>query len=222
VVLPSVEREAVDLTSPQRIVNGPITHSDAYPPTRGYDAPHSPKRKSFVSFPDGRDNYIGQDPKRRRPTYYEDNLPSHAGYMQMPRPVLSNSHQPMDIRGPPRAQPQQTYIDLTSSPRRPATNGGNDYSAPIYDRTAANSNGLSYIPVTSRSSPIREVKGAVYEVHSGEPLRAYMPNSGMYERRAPPVRDYIPLRDGQHRRLVEGDGGRYLGSGLHYGGPGLH
>jgi hypothetical protein len=222
VVLPSVERETVDLTSPRRVVNGHHTQSDAYPPSKGYDAPHSPKRKAFVSFPDGRDEYIGQDPKRPRPMYYEDGLSSRAGHMQVPRPVLSNSHQPMDTRGQPRAQAQQTYIDLTSSPRRPPIHGDSGYSAPMYAHTAAGSSGLSYVPVASRRSPVREVRGALYEAHSGEPPRAYIPNSGMYERRAAPVRDYIPLRDDQHRRPVQGEGSRYLGSGLHYGGPGLH
>jgi hypothetical protein len=221
VVLPSVEPEAVDLTSPRHIANGHFAHPVAPPPPRGYDLLHSPKRKAIVSFPDGRDNYLGQDPKLPRSLYYADELPSRVGHMHMSRPPASNTHQPMDVRTLPRADPQRAYIDLTSSPRQPPPNRDNGYRQPVYAHAAARPGGLSYVPAASRRSPVREVRHAPYEVHSGEAPRAYRPNSGVYERRAPPVRDFIPMQNDQHRRLVD-DGGRYLGSGLHYGGPDLH
>jgi hypothetical protein len=221
VVLPSVEPEAIDLASPRRVASGHFAHPVAPPPPRGYDLLHSPKRKAIMSFPDGRDNYSGPDPKRPRPLYYEDGLPSRVGHMQMSRPPVANTRPPMDVHSLPRADPQQTYIDLTSSPRQPPPNRDNGYRLPAYAHGAAGPCGISYVPATSRRSPTREVRGAMYEVHSGEAPRAYIPNSGMYERRAPPVRDFVPMQNDQHRRPVD-DGGRYLRSGLHYGGPDLH
>jgi hypothetical protein len=182
----------------------------------------SPKRKAFHSFADDRDSFAGQDLKRPRSTYYEDDLVPRVGHMQVSRPIHSNSHQPMDVHSRNRVQPQQEYIDLTSSPRRPPTNGDNRYHVPAHVHAVAGSSGLSYVPITSRRSPVREVRGALSEAHSGEPSRAYMTNSGIYERRAPPVRDYFPVRDEQHRRPIDGAGAQYLRSGLQYGGPNVH
>jgi hypothetical protein len=220
VVLPSVEPEAIDLTSPRRVANGRFAHHVAPPPHRGYDLLHSPKRKAIESLPDGRDNYLGQDPKRPRSSYYENELPSRIGQMHMSRPPASNTHQPMDARTLPRADPHQTYIDLTSSPRQPPPNRDNGYRLPAYAPAAAGPSGISYVP-PSRRSPGHEVRGAPYDVQSGERPRAYTSNSGMYERCAPPVRDYVPMQNDQYRRPVN-DGGRYLRSSLHYGGSDLH
>jgi hypothetical protein len=67
---------------------------------------------------------------------------------------------------------------------------------------------------------MREDRGQ-YQVHSGEPSRAHMSNSGIYEGRAPPIRDYVPFAE-QHQRPVDGAGARYLRSGLHHGGSDLN
>jgi hypothetical protein len=144
-----------------------------------------------------------------------------AGPMEMSRPAHSSSYQPMDSRDLSRARPPQAVIDLTSSPRRPPTNGANGYYPPALAHAAAGSSGLSYMPVSAGRSPMRETRDLHYEVHSGEQSRAYVSNSGMYERRAPPAHDYIPVRDEYQRRPVHEKDGRYLRSGLHYGGPDL-
>jgi hypothetical protein len=130
------------------------------------------------------------------------------------RPAHTGNYQPMDAHSRPKAPPAQEYIDLTSSPRRPPTNGENGYHASTRTYAAPMSSGFPYVPMISRRSPMREVRGAKYEVHTGEPPHRYMTNSGMHEGRAQPVRDYIPVRADQHRPPV-GHGPRYSRNGLH-------
>lgn len=154
--------------------------------------------------------------------YYEDDLAPRMAPKQMLRPVYSGSHHPpTDARTQSRAQPPLQVIDLTSSPRRPPSNGDSGYYVSAHSHAAVGSSGLSNVPVSSRRSPVREANGTQYEVQPGEPPRAYMPNSGVYERRAPPARDYIPVRDDYQRRPIEGEDARYLRSGFHYRGPNL-
>ena len=219
VVLPSVERDVVDLTSPRRTVNGQPPQVDARPASRDYGALHSPKRKALPSFHDDRGSQFGYETKRPRPVlHYEDDLVPRTGPMEMPRPAYSSTHQPMDSRDRPRAQPPPAVIDLTSSPRRPLTNRDHGHYPPALTHATAGPSGLSYIPVSARRSPMRETRALHYEVHDGEQPRVYMPNSGMYERRTPPAHDYISVRDEYQRRPVHEEDGRYLRSALHYGG----
>jgi hypothetical protein len=214
-VLPSVERETLDLTSPRLVNHGQPVNADFRPAPRGYVAIQPPKRKSFPSFADDRESHSRSDLKRPRSLYYEDDLTPHAGVLHSARPA----HATNDARSQFRAQPPQDYIDLTSSPRRPPTNGGNGYHVPMYPHAVPDSNGHSYVPADSRRTPIREMRGPHHEINVGESPREYVHSSGMYERRGPPPRDYIPVRDEQYPRPVKGGPGRYLESALPYGGP---
>jgi hypothetical protein len=219
VVLPSIEKESVDFPSPRRIIDGQPQQRDARPISRDLAALHSPKRKPLHSFPEDGGDHYGYHPKRPRPVYYEDGLAPRPRPIEVSRPALSSGFQPIDHQSRPRAQPPHAVIDLTSSPRRPPASGdGGQY--PSHARAAAGPSGISYIPVSSRGSPVRERRALHHEVRSGEPSRAYMPNSGMYERRAPPVDNYTSMRDEYQRRDHEEDG-RYLRSGVQYGVPGL-
>lgn len=221
VVLPSVERESIDLTSPRRNTNSQHSYPDSRPVSGSYATLQSPKRRSFPSSSDDRDSHFGSGYKRPRPAYHEQDLAPRAGPAHLSRPPQENSHHPTDLRSRPRAQPSQEYIDLTSSPRRPVTNGENRYHVPPHAPAGSGSSDISHVPVPSYRAPVREER-VQYQVHSGEPPRAYMSSSGVYEGRAPPVRDYIPYRDEQHQRPVEGNGAGYIRSGLHYGNPNLH
>lgn len=202
IVLPSVEPEAVGLPSPRRPMPGGHSIDDHRPLTRGYVASQAPKRKSFPSYPDARNERI-EGSKRLRPAHYEDDLAARNGLTQ-------------PLRDQFRGQPRE-FIDLTSSPHRPPPPGGSYPSSP-YSREVPGPRQLAYVSTASRRSPVHVGRGAQHEVH-GEPSRGYMPSSGMYERRAPPARDYVPVRNEQHPHAMEGDRGRHIRSALHYGGP---
>ncbi|KAF1939067.1 hypothetical protein EJ02DRAFT_267218 [Clathrospora elynae] len=124
------------------------------------------------------------------------------------------SHQSAD----PRSQQQQQVIDLTTSPYRPPTSGDRGYYVPARSYTYAEPNGLTHATVPSRRSPVREMQGAYYEGPTGEPPRAYMPDTRMHERRAPPGHDYFPLRDERQRPQIAEESARFLRSGVRYGG----
>jgi hypothetical protein len=212
VVLPSVERETIDLTSsPRHIAHGHASHHDPRPITSGYAADQPQKRKSFPAFQDDREIRVGQDPKRLRPVYQEDRPvlptgPSHTSY-----PAHPGSYQPMESHRRLMAPPAQEYIDLTQSPRRAPYNGDNGYHMTARPRAAP----ASLIHMTSRRSPPRDVGGSKFEVHAVEPHRGYVPYSGQPDGRTPAGRDYNPVRADQHRPPVDGLSPRYLRNDLH-------
>ncbi|KAH8728831.1 hypothetical protein GQ44DRAFT_702049 [Phaeosphaeriaceae sp. PMI808] len=221
VVLPSVEHEIGGPNSPLRMANIQQETSHPRPPPREYLDLQLPKRKSLPSFPDHRDSYIGQDIKRLKPIYNEDGFAPRAVPAQGLRPSYANNYQPTDIRNRPRAPPHQEVIDLTSSPRRPPPNTDDGYYQPGRFHAVPGPSGLSNTPVT-RQSGQREVRRAHHEVYPSEPPHTYNPNGGVYERRAPPPRDYIPMQGEQPRRPVDRENARYLRSAVHHGGPHLH
>ena len=219
VVLPSVEREQVDLTSPRRHPTDQYLHSEPRPVGDYTTMP--PKRRSFPYVPDDRD-YTGPDHKRVRPTCFDEGMAHRAehAHLSRPPPPPPSNHQSMESRTRPRAQPPQEYIDLTSSPHRPVTNGEHRYNVP-HTIADSDSRRMSYVPVPTHQVPVRDERNQ-YQMHPGEPPRAFNTGSGVFAGRAPPVRDYVPLRAEQHHRPVDGTGVRYARSGLHYGGPDLH
>jgi hypothetical protein len=176
----------------------------------------SPKRKGFSSFLEDGGRHVNQVAERPRPVYYGNEVAPHPPSDQSTRIVDANRLQPLEARRPV-AQPPQPVIDLTSSPRRPIYRE-NGYHLPAYSDAAAESNGLSNVPVSSRRSLPREARRVTYEVHPGESPRDYVPSSGMYERRTQPVHEYHPVREEQ--RLIAED--RHIRNALHYGGPKLH
>ncbi|KAH7069045.1 hypothetical protein BKA63DRAFT_100176 [Paraphoma chrysanthemicola] len=216
IVLPSVERDTVDLTSPRRPLTRQSSPHDPHLRSNVQAGMASPKRKAYPPHPESRGQYVSQEAKRPRPVYYESETAPPAS--QMPRIVNASYLQPREAYRP-MAHPPQPVIDLTSSPHRPVYRENRSH-LPAYPRAVAESSGLSYVPVLPRRSPPRDARGPPpYEVYHGEPPRPYMPNSGMYERHAPPVRDHLSVRD-EPRRVVEGD--RDFRRVLHYGGPDLH
>jgi hypothetical protein len=211
VVLPSVEREAIDLTSsPRHLAQGGPSHVDPLQIFRGYVTEQSQKRKSFPSFQDDREVRVGQDPKRLRPLHQVGNPVPPTGPSQSSHPVHAGNYHPMDAHRRPMAPPAQEFIDLTQSPRRALTNGLHE--PPVRPRPEPVS---SYVHMLSRRSPPRDVRGFIYDVHAVEPHRGYGFHSDHPEGRAQPVRDYNPVRADQHRPPVDGLGPRYLRNDLH-------
>jgi hypothetical protein len=211
VVLPSVERETIDLTSsPRHVAYGHPAHNDPRPATRGFGADQSHKRKSFPTFQDDREVHVRQDLKRQRPVYPEGHPVPPNGPSLSSHPAYPGSYQTMDAHRRLMAPPAQEYIDLTQSPRRAPYNGDNGYHMPARPRAAP----VSHVHMTSRRSPPRDVR-VNYEVHAVEPHRGYVPYSGQPDGRTPAVRDYNPVRVDQHRQPVDGLGPRYLRSDLH-------
>jgi hypothetical protein len=210
VVLPSVERETVDLTSSPRRVVAPQrqkeNHNAHY---RSYDQVQSPKRKAFPSYADDIGSHAGEHTKRLRPVYREEaQARSHASAYHPNQATNSGSR--------PRVPPPQQVIDLTATPHRHPTSGGNGYYAPAH--SLAEPSGHVYAAVPSRPSPVREVRGGYYEAPADGTSQSYIPDTKLYERRAPPARDYIPLREARQPPRVAEESARYLRSGVRYGG----
>jgi hypothetical protein len=194
----------VDLTSPRRLMPGERPSDDHRPMTRGYVASQAPKRKSFPSYPDARDERV-EGSKRLRPVYYEEDLAARDSFTQ-PLRNQSRGHNPRE------------FVDLTSSPYRPPPRSS-EYPTSSYSREIPGSRELAYISTVAHHSPVRGGRGAHHAVLLEEPPRGCMPSSGMYERRAPPTHDYIPIQNEQYPHSIEGDRGRHIRSALHYGGP---
>jgi hypothetical protein len=194
VVLPSVERETVDLTSPRRVSHSRPPNIEVLRAPGGYAAIQSPKRKSFPSFVEGRDVHMESD-QRPRPLYHEDAMAPRTGVSQSARPIHASSHQHDDARSHVRVQPSREYIDLTSSPRRLPPNQDNGNRMPTYTHAHQGFSGLSYAPAASRPPAVREVGGAYYESHTGGPPRDYVHSGGMHERRAPLIHDYPRIHE---------------------------
>jgi hypothetical protein len=200
VVLPSVERETVDLHSPRRGPHGqPVT--PVHPASREQTAMQAPKRLEAGHF---RPNW--PELERTRSSYHQNDSGLHAGALQSVHPLQADKQDQF------RAKPPHEYIDLTSSPRRPPPIGGNGYHAPVHSHAAPASSGRSYVP-TAPPSPV------LLQYYDPAP-HGYVPRGGIHERRGSPARDYIPLRE-EHRRPVERGLSRYQGSALPYGGPDL-
>ncbi|CAO2654776.1 Nn.00g115090.m01.CDS01 [Neocucurbitaria sp. VM-36] len=216
VVLPSVEHETVDLMSPRRNAEDQRPLQDQNPQSRAYVDMQSSKRKAIPTYADDREAHFEHGKKRPRPVYREDEIrPRPAGYQT----VLpgSPSYQSMDARSHQRIQPPQQVIDLTSSPYRPPVSGDRGSYKPVRSYPV-DPDGYAYVSMPARRSPMREVRGAYYDAPAEESSRAYIPDNRMYDERAPPARDYIPLRDERPRPRLENEGARYLRNGVKYGG----
>ncbi|KAH6882790.1 hypothetical protein BKA58DRAFT_373930 [Alternaria rosae] len=216
VVLPSVEPETVDLTSPQHIATSqqPAWNHNANQ-NRPYNELQSPKRKALPSFADDRQSQAEQHAKRLRPVYREEARPrtygdNQAGYHMSQR--MAPDYGP---RAPP---PREQVIDLTTSPYKPPSSGGRGYDVSARPLAPADPRGYAYASGPSHRMHVHEVRGAQYDVHPVDPSRAYVPDNRMYERRLQPNHDYIPLREDEQPRRLEDESVRYLRSGVRYGG----
>jgi hypothetical protein len=210
-VLPSVEPETVDLTSPRRAAASqqPVRHHNANA-TRPYNEVPSPKRKAPSSFANGSESDAEHYTKRLRPVYREEvhSLNYYDG------PTEFHSNQRMAPNSGPRAPPREQVVDLTTSPYHLPTSGGRGYDVPARSFAGADPRGHAYALGPSHRMPAHEVRGAQYDVPTVQPSRAYMPDNRVYERRAPPNHDYIPFRQDQQPRRLEEESARYLRSGV--------
>jgi hypothetical protein len=116
--------------------------------------------------------------------YYKEEEPPRVQPPPHTVAARTSHYPPMKLVDRPRAQAPPDVIDLTSSPRRLPPDADRRQYAPLHTYPVGPS-GHAYVSVASRHSPPRERRGTHYEVFAAsEPPRAYIPNSGMYERRA--------------------------------------
>jgi hypothetical protein len=212
VVLPSVEPDTVDLTSPRRNTNGPHPVQDHNTLDRHYTQVQSPKRKAFDTFADERVPQAEQQTKRSRPMYREE--AHHRTYQG--GPLEFHSNQPMGSHSVPRPPPPEHVVDLTNSPYGLPTNDGRGHYAPPRPIADVDPRGYVYAPPMTHRLPARDMRGSHYHVSAEEPSRACLPNARAYESRAPAY-DYIPLRDARHPPRIEEESLRYTRTGVRYG-----
>jgi hypothetical protein len=184
-ILPSVERETVDLISPPRTASNQRANPDQHNMPREYDNVQSFKRRAYPPAPQSMDHPYGQSAKRTKPSLDEQEVHSSQPMNQRNMHRHTQEYLPMEPRTRHRAHPLQGTIDLTTSPRRPPIGAaGNMYTA---------SQGYSAYPAE------RQYHTAVRNDHHDRPAGAsshsYIPeHNGMYERRPPPAHEYVPLR----------------------------
>lgn len=179
-VIPSVERETVDLTSLRGNTNG-------YHPVQNHSALDRQKRKASDSFAYDREPQAEQHVKRLRP-YGEEVFPRI--YPGGPREFRASP-----LMGPhsiPRPPPPEHVVHLRSSPNAPPWVHGRGYYTPSRSIADVDSRGYGYAPPV----PTRGVRGPRYQVPANEPYRTYMSNARPYGRRAS-VHEYTPSRDGR-------------------------
>ncbi|KAL7778560.1 hypothetical protein CFE70_008061 [Pyrenophora teres f. teres 0-1] len=191
VALPSVERETIDLTSPRRIpaYQQPIQIHEA--PTRSYDNVHAYKRK-VPSFPVNDERSHPEWLIKRPMLVHREEAYSRTCKNGAPE---FHSNQQTGYYSASRGAPPEPVIDLTSSP------DGRDRRPPRRSVVPTGPRGYAYYP----------------EVPVGEPLRSYMPDTRVYERRAPPAHDN-PFQDGRQPFSASQDDVRYTRNGSRYGG----
>ncbi|KAH9882006.1 hypothetical protein J1614_001177 [Plenodomus biglobosus] len=207
VVLPSVEREIVDLTSVD----------DGQRPSRGYDhlsghtPVQSPKRKAYTPLSSDRPAPPPeQGSKRVRPVSSEERFYRYA-HQDGPPHMLP--HPPLD----PRRAPPPQVVNVGNPYRLPPDRG---HYMPAYSyQPAPEQDDRSYVPASARPPPPRETRGA----HYGAPVEAlsyaYVSEPRMYERRASlPAHDFVPLRDDRRRCHLDEESAQYLRSRVKYGG----
>ena len=184
-VLPSVERETVNLVSPPRTAGIQRLDPDQHDMAREYDNVQSFKRRAYPPAPQSMDDSYGQSAKRRKPSLHEQEVYSSQPMNQRAMHPHTQEYLPMESRPRHRAHPSQETIDLTTSPRRPPVGNASDlFTAP---------NGYpAYVP--ERHYPTA-VRNDYHERSAGARSHAYISeHDRMYERRPPPAHEYIPLR----------------------------
>ncbi|USP76020.1 hypothetical protein yc1106_03294 [Curvularia clavata] len=202
-VLPSVERETVDLTSPRGNTNG-------HHPVQNHSALDKQKRKASDSFAYDREPKAEQYTKRPRPMYREEVFPRI--YPGGPHEFRSSP-----LMGPhsiPRPPPPEHVVNPRSSPNGPSLVQSKDYYTPSRPIADVDPRGYGYAPtVPQHGLPTR---GPRYQVPADEPYRAYMPNVRAYDSRAP-GHEYILSRDGRRPSRNEEENLPYSRTGARYG-----
>jgi hypothetical protein len=184
-VLPSVERETVDLISPPRTASNQRPHPDQYDMPREYDNVQSFKRRAYPPAPHPLDDPYGPSAKRRKSSLHEQEMYPNQPAKQRTMHPHTQEYLPMEPHSRHRAHPSQETIDLTTSPRRPPIGAAGDlYTAP--------QGYPAYITDRQYHAGVRHDH---HERPAGARSHAYIPeHDRMYERRPPPAHEYIPLR----------------------------
>lgn len=209
-VLPTVERDQVDLTSPWRVDRHQRQSPRDSRLPRVHPQIQSPKRKAFQPLSYSRPSSAEQSSQHIRPVHYNEDSHRYA-YQDDMSPMFSR--QAVDTREPPRSQ----FIDLTASPHHPLKDR---VDVPGYSRMSLlERDRHSYCPTPAPPPPPREASSVYYRVPVDAPPRVYMPETRIQETRAPPPdHDSIRRRDVRQPPYVADHGARYLRSGLRYGG----
>lgn len=215
VVLPSVEREAFDLTSPHRGREGQWPLQGTTHLSRGHMDVQFPQRKFFPSSSENKEARVEHNDKRMRPVYRDNDIAPQAYQVGPPH---HSSYLPMDPRMSMRPQPPRQVVDLTSSPYRPSTGVNKDQYVSVRPHVASEPHGHAYISVPSSRSPLRETRGAYFDTQTAAAPHTHIPNQRMYERRAPPAHDIDRPRDVRSSFHVGQAEARTLRSGVRYGG----
>ncbi|KAJ4990313.1 hypothetical protein SVAN01_04195 [Stagonosporopsis vannaccii] len=190
-ILPSVERETVDLVSPPRCAKERRPVSDRNDMQREYSDTQLSKRKAqAVQQPINRHHEVLAP--RRQSSLYEQ----HARPGFEPNQTAMYSHvreyRPTETRSRHKAHLSQETIDLTSSSRRPPFCNAGTLSTASQGYPAPAASSYAYAPEKPRRSPMR----IDYHGHpAGSRPDAYVSDQDMlYQRRAPPAHEYVPLR----------------------------
>lgn len=214
-VIPSVERETVDLTSSQRVTDGQRQFPVSSSHESGQVHVQPAKRKSFPSGPHSRAEYTEQSAKRSKPVNHENEAPRHHDYSDAGAPSQKRVYQAMDVHNRTRGPPFQEVIDLTSSPQRPVMNDDRGPYASFRNYAAAEPSNHSYVTMPSHHLPWHDGRGVHYDATAREAPRAYMyENDRPYERRLPrqeymPMPMPMPMREEQRRVHMQDEGVRY-------------
>lgn len=191
-VLPSVERETVDLVSPPRAVQNQRPMPDRNSMSREYNDMHSSKRKAYplVSQPTDRSNEAFA--KRRKASAHEQHVHQGLDLSQSATYPPVREYLPLETRSRHRAHPSQEIVDLTSSPQRPPFGRAGDLLTAPQGYPVPGPHSYAYAPEMPRRSPVRIDH---HEQPVGARPTAYRSEQDrMYQRRAPPAHEYVPLR----------------------------
>ncbi len=193
-VLPSVERETVDLISPPRIANDQRPITDRNDVAREYNVKQPPKRKAYPPMPPLMDRQNEQVAKRRKPSPYGQDFRSgpESKFNAVPTYAHTRAYLPVESRARHSQHPPQDIIDLTSSSRQPPLDKPGELINGSHGYPAVGASSYAFAPDARRRSPVRIVN---HEQNGGARANPYIPeHDRMYQRHAPPAHEYVPLR----------------------------
>lgn len=221
VVLPSVEAEIIDLTTPRRAGNTQRPLQSVSEMLGVFNA-QTPKRKarSPTGVLDMTQDELNM--KRSRPVSQWDMGPARPVSNQGGLGALPREY--MDSRGRSQVHAFPGPSELTYNQQRPSISG--DRGAYVSNRSYPVHNppvGHAYPIVSPPQLQRREMRGSNYETHAGDSSRAgessrvYIPGYEMYERRPLPPGEYSSATGPRKQLRAVDHGARYLRNGVQYG-----
>ena len=185
VVLPSVEREAVDLTSPPRTVNDQRAVQGRNGAHQEHSHVQALKRTAHPPISQSNDRCLEQPSKWSRASLHEQELYTGSNSRQAAMQPRSRGYQPLETRPRHQVHPPQEVIDLTSSSRQPPLGTAGDFHA----------RGQSDFACMHEVRRRPAARNDYQDQSAGARSHAYVPeHDRMYQRRPPPAHEYIPLR----------------------------